>query len=131
YADASTAAPRLAADLRQQHRYHAACSGALAAAGQGEDARNLPDKVRAMLRRQALAWLRTDLALYVRLAQRDEPAAKQAVRQTLTHWQQATDLAAVRDRAALDQLPDDERQQWRQLWDDVAGLLVRVGAAPS
>jgi hypothetical protein len=24
--------------------------------------------------------------------------------------------------AALDKLPDDERQQWRQLWSDVAAL---------
>ena len=38
YADAFANDPNLAADLRQQHRYNAACSAALAAAGQGEDA---------------------------------------------------------------------------------------------
>jgi hypothetical protein len=37
-------------------------------------------------------------------------------------------FAAVRDPSALDRLPDDERQQWRQLWDDVAALLRKVEA---
>jgi hypothetical protein len=129
YAGAFAADPKLTTDLRRQHRYNAACSAALAAAGQGEDARNLPDKARLMLRRQALGWLCADLALYVQLAQRDEPAAKQAVRQALTRWQQDADLAAVRDKAALDLLPDDERQPWRRLWDDVAALLAGVGPA--
>jgi serine/threonine-protein kinase len=130
YAGAFAAGPKLAADLRQQDRYNAACSAALAAAGQGGDAKHLPDKVQEMLRRQALGWLRDDLALYAKLAQRDEPAAKQAVRQTLTHWQQDTDLASVRDRAALDELPDDEGQQWHALWRDVAALLAKAGATP-
>ncbi len=44
----------------------------------------------------------------------------------LGHWQWDRDLAAVRDQAALAQLPDEERQQWRQLWDDVAALLKKV-----
>ena len=100
YAGAFAADPKLTTDLRRQHRYNAACSAALAAAGQGEDARNLPDKARLMLRRQAL-----------------------------TRWQQDADLAAVRDKAALDLLPDDERQPWRRLWDDVAALLAGVGPA--
>src|SRR5262249_5087763 len=38
YAEAFAAEPKLAADLNQQHRYNAACSATLAAAGQGEDA---------------------------------------------------------------------------------------------
>jgi serine/threonine-protein kinase len=130
YANAFAADPRLAADLRQPHRYNAACSAALAAAGEGEDAKNLPDKVRVMMRRQALDWLRADLALWAKVAGRAEPAAKQAVRQTLTHWRQDTDLASVRDRAALDRLPDDERQQWRALWSDVAALLAKAGTTP-
>src|SRR5262249_2182629 len=68
YADAFTADSKLAADLDQGHRYNAACSAALAAAGQGEDAKHLPDKVPLMLRRQALRWLRADLAQYTELA---------------------------------------------------------------
>jgi Flp pilus assembly protein TadD len=127
YADAFAADPRLADDLGQQHRYNAACSAALAAAGQAADARSLPDKVVLTLRRQALAWLRADLALYAKLAEREDPKAQDVVRERLTHWQQDSDLASVRDQAALGKLPDDEREPWRQLWDGVAALLKKVG----
>jgi hypothetical protein len=126
YAGAFAADPRLAADLSQQHRYSAARSAALAAAGQGEDAKHLPDKVRLGLRRQALAWLRDDLALYLKLAERAEPAEKQAVREWMQQWQQDADLAPVRDPQALDRLGEDEREAWRRLWEEVAALLKQV-----
>jgi serine/threonine-protein kinase len=126
YAAAFAADAKAAADLRQGHRYDAACSAALAAAGQGEGAKGLPDKARLMLRRQALAWLRDDLAAYRTLAERPEPAAKQLVQEKMRHWQQDADLAPVRDPRALDTFPDDERQPWRRLWEDVAALLKRM-----
>jgi serine/threonine-protein kinase len=126
YAAAFAADPRLAADLRQQDRYNAACSAALAATGRGEDAKALPDKARLMLRRQALAWLRDDLAAYRQMAQRGDGKAGEFVRQSLAHWQQDADLAPVRDRAALDRLPDDERDAWRRMWADVQALLKQV-----
>jgi serine/threonine-protein kinase len=128
YAEAFAADPKLADDLDRWHRYNAACSAALAAVGRGEQADPLPDKAALMLRRQALRWLRADLAAYTCLATGAEAAARQTVRQLLTHWQQDSDLATVRDPAALDRLPDDERQQWRRLWDDVATLLHKVEA---
>jgi serine/threonine-protein kinase len=126
YADAFAANPQLATDLHAQHRYSGACSAALAAGVQAEGAHGLPDKEQLMLRRQALGWLRADLVLHAKLAEREEPAAKQTVRQTLQLWQKDTDLASVRDRPALAQLPGDERQAWRQLWADVAVLLKKV-----
>jgi hypothetical protein len=61
------------------------------AAGQGEDARLLPDKVVLLLRRQALTWLRTELARSATAAEGDE-AARQAVRQRLGQWRQNPDL---------------------------------------
>jgi serine/threonine-protein kinase len=128
YADAFAADPGLADDLRRQHRYSAACAAALAAAGQGEDAGQLPDKVVRMLRRWALGWLRADLALCTGSAARYEPGAKEEVRQRLASWQTDGDLASIRDQA-LDKLPDHEREEWRLLWDDVA-RLARTGAAP-
>jgi serine/threonine-protein kinase len=130
YTDAFAADPKLAADLRQQHRYHAARASARAAAGQGEDAKNLPEKVALTLRRQALAWLRADLAAYAQFAKRDDPAAKQAVRQRLAHWQQDADLAGLRDPAELAKLPDTERKAWGQLWVEVAALLKQAQAQP-
>jgi hypothetical protein len=126
YAVAFAAAPKRAADLRQQHRYNAACSAALATAGQGEDGGQVPDEVRVELRRQALGWLRDDLAVYANLVEREEPAANKLVRQRLTHWLKDTDFGSVRDREALARLGDTERQAWRRLWDDVAALLKKV-----
>jgi hypothetical protein len=126
YADAFAADPQLADDLAGASRYDAACSAALAAAGQAEDAKNLPDKVIVMLRRHALRWLRADLALRVKMAEGGDAAAKQSAREKMLHWQQDADLASVRDKAALDKLPDDEREAWRALWAEVAGLLKKV-----
>jgi serine/threonine-protein kinase len=125
YAEAFAAAPKLAADPRQQLRYDAACSAALAAAGKGEDAKGMPDRARLLLRRLALGWLRADLAAYRQLAERGDPDIRRAVR----HWQTDPELAPVRDPQALARLPDDERRQWQALWDDVAALVKTLGAA--
>jgi serine/threonine-protein kinase len=125
YADAFAAEPKLAADLGRQHRYNAACSAALAAAGKGEGAGRLPDRVVLTLRRQALRWLRDDLAAYTRDVA--IPAARSAIRQRLGRWQQDTDLASVRDAEELNKLPEYERAAWRQLWDDVDALRKRAG----
>src|SRR5262249_12645088 len=107
---ARLAAGAFAADVRGPQRYNAACSAALAAAGQAEDAKHLPDRERLMLRRQALAWLRDELAQHARPAGRDDPGAKEAVREALRHWRQDADLASVRDGDALARLPADERE---------------------
>jgi hypothetical protein len=53
YAEAFAAQPTLADDLQASHRYDAACSAALAAAGQGKEAPRADDKERARLRQRA------------------------------------------------------------------------------
>jgi serine/threonine-protein kinase len=128
YADAFAAEPKLAADLKQQYRYHAACSAALAGTGQGEDARLLPDKVAAMFRRWALGWLRDDLTAYGKLAGQNNPAARRAIHQRLAHWQSDPDLASLREKNAVDKLHQNERDACRKLWSDVADLLQRTQA---
>ncbi|HEY7428116.1 MAG TPA: tetratricopeptide repeat protein, partial [Gemmataceae bacterium] len=135
YADAFTAEPKLAADLNQQHRYNAACSAALAAAGQGEDARLLPDKDATMFRRRALDWLREELAAYGQIAPQNNPAMKQTIQKRLAHWQRDPDLAGVREPEQLAKLPPAEKEEWRRLWAGVASMAApsdRVGtpAAP-
>jgi tetratricopeptide (TPR) repeat protein len=126
YADAFIAEPKLAADPDSWHRYNAACSAALAAAGQGEDARSLPDKERSRLRRLALGWLRDDLTAYAKLAEQNNPAANTAVQQRLTHWRSDPDLASVRDPQALARLLENERADWQALWREVDELLTRA-----
>jgi serine/threonine-protein kinase len=129
YADAFTADPKLATDLQSQQRYSAACAAALAAVGQGEDAGQLPDKVVVMLRRQALHWLRADLGLYAKLAERDDPQAKEAVRQRLGQWQRGPALGSVRDPEALAQLPQGEREAWQTFWMRVQALENQLRTA--
>jgi tetratricopeptide (TPR) repeat protein len=128
YADAFAAAPRLADDLTAGYRYDAACCAALAAAARGEDAGALGEEERDRLRRQALAWLRADLAGLSKLLDGGDASAREAARTALAHWRDDADLAGVRDADALDKLPAAERAEWRKLWADVDDLLKR--AAP-
>jgi hypothetical protein len=126
YADAFATELKLAADPNALHRYNAARSAALAAAGQGEDARLLPDKVAAMFRRWALGWLRDDLTNYAKLAEQNNPQTKQTLQQRLAHWRHDPALASVRAEAALARVGDPERAAWQALWRDVDELAKRV-----
>lgn len=128
FSDAFAADPKLATDLRTQHRYNAACAAALAAAGKGADAGKLDDQERARLRKLALDWLRADLKAYTLLA--ENPKDRPAVRQRLSHWREDTDLIGVRDEKSLAALTETERKEWRGLWADVADLLKKVDAKP-
>src|SRR5262249_28504105 len=115
----------LADDLPAAHRYNAACSAALAAAGKGEDAAKLSGSERRALLRQALTWLRADLAAWSRLFAEGE-VGRSRLRRTLAHWQEDPDLAGLRDEAALDKLPAEERAACERLWADVAALLKKA-----
>jgi serine/threonine-protein kinase len=128
YAAAFAADPKLAADLQAAHRYSAACFAALAAAGQGEDATNLDDAERTRLRKQALDWLRADLAQRTKQLETGNPADRDEVQKTLHHWQNDTDLAAIRDAAALAKLPADEQKACQTLWAEVGALLGKLSA---
>jgi serine/threonine protein kinase len=126
WAEALAGEPKLADDRQAQHRYNAACAAALAAAGQGQDEPPPDDAARAKLRRQALDWLRAELAAWGKLLESTPPQARPTVRQTLSHWQKDADLAGVRDQAALDKLSAEERKAFAQLWSDVAELLKKA-----
>jgi eukaryotic-like serine/threonine-protein kinase len=126
YADAFALDPKLAADLIQHHRYYAACSAVLAAAGQNEDARLVPDEVAAMFRRWALGWLRDHLTAYSKLAEQKNPNQNKTIQQKLAYWRSDPDLASVRDPQALDRLPDNEHATWQALWRDVDELAKKV-----
>jgi tetratricopeptide (TPR) repeat protein len=103
-------------------RYNAACAAALAA-GQSKSAAKLDDKERARLRKQALDWLREDLALLTKQLKSGQPAERAAAQQALRQWQQDGDLAGLRDKDALARLPTEERTAFAKLWADVAALL--------
>jgi serine/threonine protein kinase/Flp pilus assembly protein TadD len=126
YAEAFKAEPKLAENLRQPHRYNAACAAALAGCGQGNDATQLDTQERLRWCRQALAWLRADLALWTKVLNSDDPQARATARQELTHWQRDPDLAGLRDLSRLVQWPKAERESCLDLWADVSATLARV-----
>jgi tetratricopeptide (TPR) repeat protein len=119
YAAAFSAQPSLADDLETRDRYHAACAAARAATGDGPAESRLDGRERALLRRQALAWLQADLALRARLL-----AGGKSVDRPVTTWQTERALASVRDPVGLAKLPESERQQWGRFWADAAALLA-------
>jgi tetratricopeptide (TPR) repeat protein/tRNA A-37 threonylcarbamoyl transferase component Bud32 len=126
YAEAFEDKPDLAKNLRNALRYNAACAAALAGCGQGKDADKLEEKERARLRQQALDWLKADLALWEKVADNNNPKARDAVQQKMKHWQGDADLVGVREKDALEKLPEAERDDWRKFWDDVASVLKKV-----
>jgi tetratricopeptide (TPR) repeat protein len=125
YEEALATEPKLANDLGAFHRYNAACAAALAGCGQGNDAGRIDDEERTRLRRQAVDWLRADLAAWSQLVDRD-PKQAATVAQTLRHWQTDADLAGLRDEAAVAKLPEAERTTCQKLWADVNALLRRA-----
>ena len=127
YAEAFAANPP-PADQPVVQRYNAAGAAALASCGQGKDADQTDDKERVRLRRQALEWLRADLAAWRQLLEKEPDKARPVVRRQMRHWQQDKDFAGVRGPEALAKLPEGERQDWQKLWEEVEALAKR--AAP-
>jgi serine/threonine-protein kinase len=123
WGEAFAVRPALKDDLAVGSRYHAACAAALAGCGQGEDAGGLTDADRARLRRQALEWLREDLAARRKQLAGADAAGRSEGRTKLQHWKVDPDLAGVRDAAERTKLPEPEQAEWKKLWDDVDAAL--------
>jgi tetratricopeptide (TPR) repeat protein len=119
YGEAFKADAKLATE---DNRHRAACAAALAASGRGVDAGRLGAPERARVRRQALDWLRANLASYAKRAEGDSAEVRASVREQLRRWKGEADLAEVRAQA-LTKLPEGERQPWRSLWAEVEQLL--------
>ncbi len=122
---AFTDKPDLADDLNSENRYNAACAASLAAAGQGKDHPSDEAK-KAGLRRQALDWLRADLAAWTKLLNGGKAEDRKRVADKVRHWQEDADLIGIRDANALKQLPADEQEAWRKFWADVTELLKKA-----
>jgi eukaryotic-like serine/threonine-protein kinase len=129
WAGAFTADSQLDDDLKAGYRYDAACAAALAAAGRGTDASPLDDKERARWRKQALQWLRADLAENGKLLESSKSEDRRLVQQRLRRWQCDLGLASLRDQAAVAQLTAGEQEACKQIWAEVEALLVQATAA--
>jgi tetratricopeptide (TPR) repeat protein len=127
YADALAKDPALGDVLRSRARYDAACSAARAADGQGKDAGMLEDGQRAGLRRQALEWLRADLARWADEVEKgDLSTTLLVIEQVLPFWQKDAALAGIRDEKLLSALPGAEQQACRRFWSEVGRTLQQA-----
>jgi serine/threonine-protein kinase len=120
--------PESAIPVASGGRFDAACAAALAGCGQGVDANGLTEVERARWRKQAIGWLRADLAYWTTALESGKPQLRTLVQNAMQNWQSAARIACVRDADALARLPETERDAWRQLWADVVALHQR--AAP-
>ena len=123
--------PSIADELTSYNRYNAACAAALAGCGQGKDDPPLDGTTKARWRKQALDWLRADLAAWSKAVADHTSTSRDYAPQTLQHWKADPDLAALRDPAALAKLPEDEQKACRALWSDVDALLAKITAKSS
>lgn len=120
----------VADEVENGDRYNAACCAALAGNGQGVKARELTAEEQSALRKQAVEWLRADLAARTKRLESGEDEDRRIVVETLRHWQRDADLAGIRDEEQLAKLPAEEQQACRELWAEVDSLLVRASAEP-
>jgi hypothetical protein len=93
----------------------------------GPSARAGSPKEQAPLRAPALGWLRAALDAWHKLLPKAPKQAQAVVRQTLQHWRDDTDLAGVRDKAALAHLPEAEGKEWTRYRGEVASVLASAG----
>jgi tetratricopeptide (TPR) repeat protein len=124
--DAFAHDPKLADDLDAGNRSAAALDAARAGCGQGEDAHDLDDKARSGWRKQALDWLRADLAVRAKQVEGSDSEERRTVAEALRSWRKDAALAGVREPADLERLPADEQEAWRRLWGDVQELLNKA-----
>jgi hypothetical protein len=129
WGEALTIDPKIGNDRQAQHRYNAACSAALAAAGLGTESDKLDDTAKAKLRGQALDWLKVELTTWDQFLV-SAPQNRAVLVRNLRHWQKDTDLASIRDTDQMSKLPADEQQAFTQLWDDVADLVSKAEGKP-
>ena len=127
-AEAMAIDPKLGDARQPQHRYDAACAAALAGSGQGKDDPPPDDASKTKLRRQAFDWLKAELSAWTKVLDSGPPQARPFIAQTLQHWKVDSDLAAIRDPAALAKLSEAERKDWQALWFSVDAMLAKLSS---
>jgi hypothetical protein len=126
YQAAFAADPKVAEDLESGHRAHAASCAVLAASNQGDDGKKLDENERARLRKTARDWLQAELTARAKQLENSKPVDRKDIEKKLQHWLVDKDLASIRDKDAVAQLPADEREACQKLWAKVAELLRKT-----
>jgi serine/threonine-protein kinase len=127
YVEAFRSRPDLIEDMSAGQRYNAACAAAMAGCSHGKDDPPLDDAARTRWRRQAIDWLRSDLAASSRILENGPPQARRATSRSLRYSKLDPFLAGLRDSGAVEKLPKEEQEACRALWKAVDALLARAG----
>ncbi len=85
---------------------------------------------KAKLRNKAREWLQAELAVWSKIVESGPADSWPIIAQTLKYWREDSDLAGVREAAALAKLPADEQEAFTQFWGKVAALLKKAEADP-
>jgi hypothetical protein len=101
-------------------------AAAQASCGQGKDDPPLDEPTKARWRRQAIDWLKADLAVWSEVLENGPSQARQLIAQAIRRWRGDFDLAGLRDEAALAKLPEDERKACRALWAEVDAFVNKA-----
>ncbi|HUO07958.1 MAG TPA: protein kinase [Phycisphaerae bacterium] len=126
YAAAFDADPKLTDNHQDGLLYNAACSAAVAGGGGSSDGATLSEQDRARWREQARRWLRSDLEAWAATLQSAPKADRANARILLSKWKSDSQLASIRDAAALKTLPPEERSQSISLWTKVDTLVDQL-----
>ncbi len=119
WAQAFAASPDIETDLVAMNRFQAARAAVRAGTeGAGESAGSRADS-RAKRRRQAIDWLRADLAASQAALDSGTAPQRAGVARRLSRWRVDPALAPIRDEPALSALPEAERRSLREFWDGV------------
>jgi tetratricopeptide (TPR) repeat protein len=129
YADAALlfswafASPTLDESLRQQYRYAAVRTAALA--GTGQNVVRIDGTQMEHWRRVTQEWMRADLKLFDFPADQRSPVLSSLALRRLRRWQRDSALASLRESDALAEWPAEERETWQRLWRDLESVLAR------
>ena len=96
--EALGARPELAEDVEGGHRYNAACFAAMAGCGKGKDQPQPSEAAKTAFRRQALDWLKADLAIWSRNLASAPSAESSRSQHHLEHSRSATGGSCRRPR---------------------------------
>jgi serine/threonine-protein kinase len=125
YAEAFRAEPKLAEDMNMLNRYCAASAAVLSAAGKADDGQPQGEAANSVWRKQAIDWLRADLAHWTKQAESGTQEARGLSSQALQRWKADPSLAGIRDLSAVRGLPEEEQKACRAFWAEVENTLKK------
>jgi serine/threonine protein kinase/tetratricopeptide (TPR) repeat protein len=102
--------------------YNGACAAARSGCSEVKEGAALHVEERVRSRNLALIWLGAALVAERVQLETDSNEALTSVRREMQHWQRDADLDGVRGADALSKLPESERQEWHELWQQVEQL---------